>query len=420
MKICVFTNSFPPAISESWIAYQVAALAGRGHRVFVEASQPSSDTQRRAFPQLQELPIEVHSKEFPAARLSRLVKGMSIARPWIFRNPALVLDSLNIFRYGLRAATLSRLFETLPRDARSRCFDVVQCHFGANGSRAVQLRRLGVLSGPIVTTFHGYDVNRALQERKPHAVYKALFAEGDAFTVGSGFMRNQLAGLGAPCDRIHVIPLGVELSKFSADSQIRGGKRILTVARLVEFKGVEYGIRAAAILKKIHPGLEYRIVGDGPLRGTLENLADKLGVNDIVTFAGALEYKKVVSEIERADLFVLPGIVASNGDVEGQCVALAEAQAMGIPVVASSVGGIPEAIQDGVTGLLAPPKDVEALARAIDGLLANRDRCRDMGAKGRAFVEERFNIRKQVDKIEALFQGLTAKAGECPGAAAYS
>ena len=175
-------------------------------------------------------------------------------------------------------------------------------------------------------------------------LYRRLFNEGELFTVGSEFIRHRIIALGAPEDRIVKLPMGVDLSRFrfaERSGSHDGEPRLLTVARLVEVKGIEYAIRAVASLKSKYPRIHYQIVGDGPLRRELEGMASRLDLTNKVEFLGALSQEKVIELYQGAQIFLLPSIVSKAGEEEGQSLALAEAQASGLPVIGTRTGGNP-------------------------------------------------------------------------------
>ena len=118
---------------------------------------------------------------------------------------------MNVFRHGRSAISLRLHHETLPAREKRLVYDVVHCHFGPNGARAVRLRQFGALRGPVITTFPGYDANKLPRVHGPK-IYDELFAHGDTFTVGSEFMHTKLINLGAPKSKLVCLPIGVDLS----------------------------------------------------------------------------------------------------------------------------------------------------------------------------------------------------------------
>jgi glycosyltransferase involved in cell wall biosynthesis len=175
-----------------------------------------------------------------------------------------------------------------------------------------------------------------------------------------------------------------------------------SVARLSSEKALDVLLRAAALL--IERGRSIRVVlaGDGQERRQLERLAAELGLADRVEFRGDVPHDAVPAVLSGLDIFALPS------KAEGFGVAVVEAAAMGLPVVASNVHGLPDVVHDGSSGLLVPPGDVEALAGAIDRLAGDPGLRAAMGRAGRKLVEERYDWEQNTAQMEALYQQLVA------------
>ena len=409
MKICLLVYDFP-ALSETFILNQVVALLERGHDIEIHAKAPrSGDIKQHAAVKRWELIQRTHYG-FPVPWTARTISAAGRLARWGPRCPMDALDSLNIFRYGRWALSLTLLHERLPPPFKTRDFDVIHCHYGPNGQRGVIWRKLGALQGPVLTTFHGYDVN-LLPKRHGNDMYRELFQGGDFFTVGSEFMRQRVLGLGAPPDRLVKLPIGIDLScfKFCPRRKVLKEFRLLTVARLVEVKGIEHALRAVALMRTDMPELRYIIVGDGPLRLMLEELAKRLSIEDVVCFKGALSSEEVEREFAAAHAFVLPGVVAPSGEQEGQSLVIAEAQACGIPVIATAVGGIPESLRNWQSGILVPPADPLALGSALITLARNTGMREQMGRAGRALVESDFNLATQNNRLVEIYNTLRAR-----------
>jgi colanic acid/amylovoran biosynthesis glycosyltransferase len=268
------------------------------------------------------------------------------------------------------------------------------------------MREIGAIRGPIITSFHGYDANRLPRIHGPR-FYEKLFKHGDLFTCGSEFMRRRILSLGAPEERVAKLPMGVDLSRYRFAERRKsdyGAFSLLTVARLAEVKGVEYVLRGIAALKNECPGLRYVIAGDGPLRGKLEALATQLGLAQTVKFLGEVSQEQAVSLYEAAHAFVLASVVTDSGEEENQPVVLAEAQASGLPVIATAIGGIPESMLDGESGLLVPPRNSGALASAMLWLIDHPEAWGPMGRAGRVHVEKHFNLEKCHDQLVDIYR----------------
>jgi glycosyltransferase involved in cell wall biosynthesis len=200
---------------------------------------------------------------------------------------------------------------------------------------------------------------------------------------------------GVAAEKIVVIPNGIDPTLFGP-REYRGRPRtIAMVACLREEKRVDVLLDAAPLILARHPEAEIVIVGDGACRAELETRARTNHVADRVRFLGHRD--DVPAVLANADIFVLPSRSEAFPN------AIVEAMMSGLPVVASSVGGIPELVEDGRTGRLVPPGDVAQLAAAIIDILDHPDRATQMGQTARGRIEERYSFDRMVHQFEALY-----------------
>jgi len=214
--------------------------------------------------------------------------------------------------------------------------------------------------------------------------------------------------IGVPSEKLVVIYNSVEISEYQGGVDVARIREELeidpahtvvgTVSRLDEAKGIRYFLQAVPEVLIRNSEVSFLIVGDGSQRRELERLARDLGIESRVIFAG---YRPdVVKMLAIMDVFVLPSLYERFPN------AVLEAMAIAKPVVATRVGGTPEAVEDGVTGLLVPPRDPKALAEAIIALLQDRERAEAMGRAGRERVERYFSAERMVQETEALYEEL--------------
>ena len=264
--------------------------------------------------------------------------------------------------------------------------DVVHAHFGWDLPLAAELAR--VLERPLAVSFHGADASQRL--RRPEWVdrYRRLLPGAAAITVAHASLAPGLLELGAPRERVRVVPTGVDLRFWRAAREGRreGTTRLLSVGRLEEKKG--HGVLLEALARVVAGGreLELAVVGEGRLRDELESRAHALGLASRVHLLGGLSRQEVRAQMRLADLFVLASHTASDGNREGVPVALKEAQAARLPVLATRHSGVPEAVLDGVSGILVEEGDAAGLAEGLERLLERRSEWRRMGAAGRRHV----------------------------------
>lgn len=157
--------------------------------------------------------------------------------------------------------------------------------------------------------------------------------------------------------------MGIDTKKFLfSPRKLRfdGKIHLLTVARLVEKKGIQYSIQAVAKVVKKYPQIEYKIAGDGPLKSDMESLIDGLKVNGNVKLLGGKQQGEIIELMKDADIFLAPSVTSNDGDQEGIPVAIMEALAQGLPVISTYHSGIPELVQDGISGFLVPERDTKS------------------------------------------------------------
>lgn len=230
-------------------------------------------------------------------------------------------------------------------------------------------------------------------------------AAADLVICISDFTRAQLMALCDPqhWSKLHVVHCGVELDRYQPrDSTRTTGDpvQVLAVGRLSHEKGHLMLLAAVAELRRRSLFAQFTFVGDGPLRGRLEAEAKRLEIEDLVTFTGAAGQDEMPAFFARADIFCQPSFA------EGIPVVLMEAMAVGLPVVSTSVAGIPELVGHGRTGLLLPPGRPDLLADALSRLVASADLRIAMGRAGRAIVEQNFDVVACAGQIADLFAGL--------------
>lgn len=279
----------------------------------------------------------------------------------------------------------------------------LHAHFAAESTTVAQFTHL--LTGVSYSfTAHAYDIYLSSKKAIACKIQMARFV-----IAVTAYNQKYLAKLADQSvnDRIHCIYNGLNLQGFPAHpsdislSQI--SPLILTVSRLVEKKGLFYLLHACRML--VDQGYEFTcfIVGDGPLRLALEQKIEELALSQRVILQGAQKYEQVLGLYQKATIMALPCIIGQNGDRDGLPTVLIEALYMGIPVVSTSVSGIPELITSEVNGLLVPPNDSAALARALMRLLDDSSlRCR-LAVASRKIVLERFDIARNVKSLIRLF-----------------
>jgi colanic acid/amylovoran biosynthesis glycosyltransferase len=292
---------------------------------------------------------------------------------------------------------------------RLRAFrpNLVHAHFGMDAVNAMTLAK--ALDIPLVATFHGWDATVRDEILRCQSIALNLYIKrrprlgrfASRVLCVSEFIRQQVLKKGFPPDKTIVHYTGIDLTKFVPDLSLRREPIVLFVGRLVEKKGCEYLIRAMQVVQSNVKEAKLVVIGDGVLRKSLELQAQ--ATLRSCRFLGGCSAEVIRQWMNRASVFSTPSIVADSGDAEGFGMVFAEAQAMGLPVASFATGGVPEAVEHGVTGLLAPERDTNALANNIVRLLTDNSMWRRFSAAGQERVKKLFNLEKQTPKLEQVY-----------------
>lgn len=286
---------------------------------------------------------------------------------------------------------------------------VIHAHFGPDAITVLPLaRRLRI---PLVVTFHGFDVTSAPRDGSPHGLrylagLRAVFEYATTLIAVSDFIAGKLDELGAPADKVVVAPIGIPVGRELSTPTDRSG--ITFVGRLAQKKGVADLIQAvSAVPHELLDGQPVRIIGYGPDEAMLRETATRAGVP--VEFLGKRDPGYIADTLSRSRIFCAPSRTAANGDSEGFGMVYLEAALQSVPVVAYHHGGVPEAVSDGVTGLLVPEGDIAGLTASISRLLADREAAVSIGAAGRQRVLREFDIEARTRRLEEIYDGASRR-----------
>lgn len=338
--------------------------------------------------------IRCHRFRYAPERMERLAYGGGMlanvrSMPWLWA--VLPFYLLGLFLAAFRLVRRERI-------------GVIHAHWIIpQGLVAVLLKKLFFRQVRVILTAHGGDLH-ANMGGLGRRILQWTMREADALAVVSEDMRQIAIRLGMPEERVVVASMGVDTRAFSppAATEERGG--LLFVGRLAEKKGVTYLLDAFAKVLPAFPGVRLTIVGDGPLRGTLEAQAQALGLQGAVSFVGARPPAEVPAFFRQAAVFVMPSVVAESGDQEGLGLVAAESLATGCPVVAHDLPAIRDLVKDGQTGLMVPPKDTEALASAIRQLLSDPARAASLAASGRRYILDNYSWAAVAGRYRTLYE----------------
>jgi colanic acid/amylovoran biosynthesis glycosyltransferase len=312
--------------------------------------------------------------------------------------------------FGSAHKMLYRLFGFAPgltRDLRRLNPVLVHTHFGVDSVYGLWLaRRLGI---PLVITFHGFDATMKEEyARKFSFDYRRYLQwrptvqrEASLFVAVSQFVRGKLVEQGFPPEKISVHYVGVDTELFAPDARVSRLPIVLFAGRLVDSKGCDYLIQAMRLVQEKIQEVELVVIGNGPLREHLEQMASTSLRN--FKFLGSQTQSEVRYWMNRAKVFSVPSFTTPLGTSEGFGLVFAEAQAMGLPVASFATGGIPEAVEHDVTGLLAKERDVEGLAHNIIRLLKDDSLWSEFSVAARRRARKYFDLREQTAKLEEMY-----------------
>lgn len=313
-------------------------------------------------------------------------------------------------------------YPTLGRWLRRDRPALVHAHFGPAGYSFLRFRRkLGI---PLVSSFYGYDLSMLPRQRPEwRRRYRELFQGGDLFLVEGPHMKQVLVDLGCPAEKVVVNHLGVDLEKIEFVPRLPppdGVVRVLVSGSFREKKGIPYAVEAFGRVAQAHPEIELHMTIIGDSGGAPREEAEKqrilgaiarYGLESRVRLLGYQPYRVLLEEARQHHIFMSPSVHAADGDTEGGApVTIIEMSAAGMPILSTTHCDIPEVVLDGESGFLVPERDVEALAERLEFLLLHPELWPEMGRRGREHVEKEYDVVKQVEKLEGLYDGLVNAA----------
>lgn len=388
-----------PLISETFILGEILELERLGLRVEV-----FSLLRERA-------PVRHAEAEALAARCvyaSGSARALAAAQlHWLGRRPGAYLrawwralrGNVRSPRFLLRAPMAVAAGALFAREAERRGVERLHAHYATHTALAAYVaHQLGGLPYSFTTHAHDIYVDRTMLDEKLRAASFVV-----AISDYNRRLLEELYGEDAR-GRISVVHCGIQPELFAPREQPlrRNALEMLCVASLQDYKGHPYLVDACALLRERGVPFRLRLVGEGEDRPAIEAQIAGLGLGDAIELLGALPRDRVAALLREADVLVLPSVVTASGKKEGLPVALMEALAMEVPVVATDISGIPELVEDGRTGLLVPERDAAALAAALERVWHEPDAARAMAAAGRERVLADFDLHRTAAQLRDL------------------
>ncbi|WP_075935953.1 glycosyltransferase, partial [Halosegnis longus] len=392
MNIVYYLGAFPK-LSESFVLNEIYELEQNGHNVAVCAlNNPNEDIVHEEFDEL-DVPInyiptpsytDITALASTKALHPRILKG-------IFYRASPKQHAANLFR----AKRCINFVESLSWNP-----DHFHSHFATLSIFGAQYAS-DYYQVPFTITTHAYDLYK-----EPVGTYTSkLLQRANRVVTISEYNQEYIREQFAPETPIDIVRAGLKPEKFTPTEGAEPG-RILTVSRFVEKKGLSYALEAIELATEEVPELEYHIVGSGALKPYLVNKADQLGIEKNVVFLDNVSDQRLVTELDEAQCFLLPCVIAESGDRDGIPVVLMEAMAMKTPPVSTTVSGIPELIDHKKNGLLTEPRDPDATANALVMLLNNNSERAAYADCARKKIVSDFNIELETKKLEATFRAI--------------
>jgi colanic acid/amylovoran biosynthesis glycosyltransferase len=384
-----------PRISETFVAAEILELERQGERVTIFALSRPEEPFVHGFVDELSAPV-IYLPHRPLREPVRVARALS--RVWR-GSPRGWLRAARVALVPPKPTSLRKLLQaSVLRDELERAgIDHLHAHFATAAARLASLARL--MDGPTYSvTAHAKDIyhrgvaGKGLRERLGEATFVATVSQANAAYLASVLHAR----------RPSVVHNAVDLRRLGApEANGREPDVVLTVARLIEKKGVGDLVAACGILVRRGVPVRLEVVGDGPLRRELEAQVKRERIQAV--FRGALPNEDVLERYRRATLFCLPCVVAESGDRDGLPTSVLEAMALGLPVVTTSVNGLAEAVVHERTGLVVPTRDPGSLADALERLLRDVELREGLARCARTHVEEHFALDRNVLLLRSLF-----------------
>lgn len=385
MNILYFLSQFPK-LSESFIINEIYELQ-KNHDIYVFALRNSDEIIQHE--ELNKMNIHINYANKPRYHnLKDLccseVLNQNVLRETLFpEDPRAKATSLYY------AKQLIKYIEELDTD-----IDLIHSHF-ASSDKSVLIYVSSYLKKPFTITTHAVDIF------KPSIVTKKVLEKSDQIITISNYNKGYIRGKFGVNKPIHIIRAGVRPGKFQGKKE--NGYYFITVSRLIEKKGLFYALEAFSKVFEKYPKLEYHIIGSGNYLNILRKNARELEILGNVKFLSNVSDRKLIEEVGSAMGFILPCIIANDGDRDGIPVALMESMALETPCISTNISGIPELIDNGVNGFLVEPKNTDGIAENVILLIENDDKRRKMGDAAKEKIISDFNIENETQKLEKIF-----------------
>ncbi|MBI9016350.1 MAG: glycosyltransferase [Phycisphaerae bacterium] len=398
LKIAFIINQFP-SVSETFILNQAIGFIERGHQVHIFAKHTKNcNIVHNNFNKFSMAQRTTYLPEFSNSKKIIRIKALFKLTSTALSNPLKAIKIAKLLLKNSRYFSYP-LFYTLCNFKLNQ-YDFLYCHFGPNGNIGAFIKLLGD-KAQLISVFPGYDLR--LAEEKGGWIFEPAFENSDKLLVYSNAYRDKLLKYYNHPEKFGIIGCGLDTTRLPLPQpKTDDAINIISVGRLVTEKALHHSIKAFAKAAKVFPekSLHYTIIGDGPLKSQLQQLANELEIDKKITFAGNQDHDYVVEKLVNSDIFLFSSESEALGTV------LIEAQATGLPIVSTNSEGIKESVRDGISGFLVNSGDVEALAEKLVFFIKNPDIRIKMGQAGKQYATENFDNQILADKLQSIFYSL--------------
>jgi len=407
MRIAIFSRRFP-VLSQTFVINQITGLIDKGVDVDVLTIEVLSQDMMHDVVKKYSLENKIIKFGFGPIK-SKLIKNLFGLRNMLFlllKGNVKQLSNVLFDDYLSSRQKLHLLSALIERNGIKLEYDNIICHFGDSGYFICKLRDLGLINGPVSTVFHGYEMSCYDVINNNLAQYKQLFIKGDLMLPISELWEQQLIQWGCEPSKIKVHRMGVAVDDFcmiNPSKALSLPLKVIQVGRLTEKKAILNSINAVALAAK-NIAIEFTVIGDGELFEAAKELISSLDANEYIFLLGCQEQAVVKGKLDAADAFLLPSVRAKDGDMEGIPVALMESMAKGLITISTYHSGIPELIENEVSGFLVVEHDINALVNCfIKVSNLSIARIENIRVNARKTCVEKFNNERLNDSLTLLF-----------------
>jgi colanic acid/amylovoran biosynthesis glycosyltransferase len=389
-----------PAVSETFILAQIATAIKAGLEVKIlinDKPEVLDNSIHHEFIEKYELRNKVifENLGIPENKFRRLFMGFWL----LIRNFRYAHKIYRYFQHK-KFRDLNIIFE-INFYKNFRKYDLIHIQYGTNAKPIDLLKKIGLLKSTIIVSFHGHDlffpINGFIRNEN---YYDVLFAQADRLIANTPYLENLLLDLGAFREKLITIPVGVDNEFFSPcldEEKTINEIRLISVGRLVKFKGHINGILSVKNLRDKGYNVLYTIIGSGDQLQTLNEAIRKNKLTENVKLLGTMSSREIRDNLRLHDLFLMTSVTDPNYGVETQGLVTAEAQACGLPVIAFDSGGVKYTLQDGISGFLVKEGDIEAMTNKLERLINDNILRKKMSKSGIKFINEEYS-QKHIDK----------------------